>query len=557
VLAVVPLADYILDPTLNKPSRVTVVVLQILSGVGIVPSFATFGSVFIAANLLKGGCAVSIRYAILRIRYRVIRGLFSDALQMFFRARWEFFSGSEQGKLLGTLNKEIDAIGNTLDQIATQFAQMIQLAIYLAVPMMLNPEMTIIAIGLVSLFAVPFLMLHRLGYRLGQRNTETANKVMGVLEEVLQTVRLVLSFGRQEQARQRYIDVWDAHIHATLRSQTLALAIPEFYKPLAMLAAVIAMGVSLQRESNVSELAAVMWSLLAAMPIISSLVQRNISISNFLPSYEQLVSLREDAIRHEEVLGTLTFVRLNEGITLDCVSFNYPGRENALVDIHLQLRKGEMTALVGESGSGKSTIVDLVLGLQIPARGQVQLDGISLKQWQQNSFRQRIGYVPQDPLLFHSSIRENLLWAQGSASEEDLWQVLSMANAVEFVRALPENLDTVVGDRGLRLSGGQRQRIALARALLRKPELLILDEATSALDSESELLIQQAIGRLAHQTTILVIAHRLSTVACADHIYVLRRGRIVEQGPFDTLSRREGGFLHSMLRLQAGQSGLV
>lgn len=554
VLALVPLADYIFDSTLAKPSKVTLAVLHVLSGVGVVPTFGIFGGLFVVTNLLKGSLEVGIRYAILRIKYRVVRGLFGDALQTFFRARWEFFSGSEQGKLLGTLNKELNTIGDTLGQIATQFAQVIQLVIYLAVPVMLNPLMTIIAIGLAGLFAAPFLMLHKQSYQLGQRNNSTASKALGVLAETLQAARLVLSFGRQEQARQRYLDAWDEHTQATLRSQTLASAIPQFFKPLAMLAAVIAMGISIQRQGNVSELAAVLWSLLAAMPILSGLVQGNLSISNFLPSYEQLVSLREEAARHEEVPGERAFTQLNEGIALDHVQFTYPGRTSTLVNVSLKLRKGQMTALVGESGSGKSTIVDLVLGLQLPAQGQVLLDGIPLQQWRQNSFRQRIGYVPQDPQLFHDSIRGNLVWAQGDTTEKELWQALAMANADGFVRALPQGLDTVVGDRGLRLSGGQRQRIALARALLRKPELLILDEATSALDSESELLIQQAIDQLAQKTTILVIAHRLSTVARAGQVYVLRQGSVVEQGAFDVLSRREGGVLHGLLRLQSSHS---
>jgi ATP-binding cassette subfamily B protein len=209
-----------------------------------------------------------------------------------------------------------------------------------------------------------------------------------------------------------------------------------------------------------------------------------------------------------------------------------------------------MVALVGESGSGKSTVTDLVLGLQIPGKGQVLIDGVPLGDWKQNSFRERVGYVPQDPQLFHSTIRDNLLWSYADAKEDDLWEALRLANAAAFVKELPQGINTVVGDRGVRLSGGQRQRIALARALLRKPELLILDEATSALDSESERLIQQSIEQVAHDTTILVVAHRLSTIAKADQVYVLRQGRVVEEGPFSVLSVRPGGILNAMLAAQ-------
>ena len=210
-----------------------------------------------------------------------------------------------------------------------------------------------------------------------------------------------------------------------------------------------------------------------------------------------------------------------------------------------------MTALVGESGSGKSTITDLVLGLQIPDQGQVLIDGVPLNEWQQNSFRARVGYVPQDPQLFHSSIRDNLLWSFALASESDLWNALQLANAAAFVNSLPQGIDTIVGDRGIRLSGGQRQRIALARALLRKPELLILDEATSSLDSESEFLIQQSIEQVVQDTTILVVAHRLSTLAKADQVYVLSHGRILEEGSFTALSAKSGGMLNSMLAAQS------
>ena len=550
ILAIVPMADFLLDPSLTKPSRITQVVIGAFATFGWSLTFWTLGILFVSFNLLKGALEVAIRYAILRIKYAVVRGLFGDALRTFFRARWEFFSSSDHGQLLNTLNKELNTIGDTLGHLATLLAQIVQLCIYLAVPLWLNATMTLTALGLALLLGLPFMLLHRVSYRLGKRNTETANVVMGVLSEVLQAARLILGFGRQDHARERYLSAFDQHVQVTLRLQILGTAVPKFFQPLAMLAAVVAMGFALQQQARISELAAVMWSLLASLPILAALLQGNISVSNFLPSYEQLVSLRKRAAEFEEVEGPRVFSRLDRGIELKDVNFTYPGRVQTLSKVNLSIRKGQMTALVGESGSGKSTVTDLVLGLQVPGQGQVLIDGVPLSDWKQNSFRERVGYVPQDPLLFHASTRDNLLWSFEHADETDLWKALRLANAEEFVRELPHGIDTMVGDRGVRLSGGQRQRIALARALLRKPELLILDEATSALDSESERLIQQSIERVAHDTTILVVAHRLSTIAKADQVYVMRKGKVVEEGSFLALSKKPGGFLNTMLAAQ-------
>jgi ATP-binding cassette subfamily B protein len=550
VLAIVPMADFLLDPSLGKPSRITQVVLRFFSGISMSPSFWFFGFFFVGFNLLKGTLEVAIRYAILRIKYAVVRGLFGDALHTFFKARWEFFSGSEQGRLLNTLNKELNTIGDTLGQLATLFAQVIQIGIYLAVPLWLNAPMTLTALGLTVLFGVPFMLLHRISYRLGKRNTETANVLMGVLSEVLGAARLILGFGRQAQSRERYLMAFDRHVHVTLRSHTLATVVPSFFKPLAMLSVVIAMGFTIQQQARISELAAVMWSLLAAMPILSDLLQGNIQISNFLPSYEQLISLREKAAKVEEIEGRRIFTQMERGVELKDLDFTYPGRIQTLKGLNIHIPKGQMTALVGESGSGKSTVTDLVLGLQIPERGQVLIDGVSLGDWKQNSFRERIGYVPQDPLLFNGSIRDNLLWSFEQAKEDDLWGALRLANAEDFVKELPQGIGTLVGDRGVRLSGGQRQRIALARALLRKPDLLILDEATSSLDSESELLIQQSMEQVAQDTTILVVAHRLSTIAKADQVYVMRHGRVVEEGSFKALSIKPDSILKGMIDAQ-------
>ena len=550
MLAIIPMADILIDPSLIKVSRITTYVISGFNWLTISISFWSFGILFVILNLLKGFLEVGVKYAILKIKYAVIHGLFGDSLEMFFKARWGFFSSASNGVLLNTLNKELSTIGDTLGHIAMLFAQVIQLFIFLAVPLWLNSSLTLTVLGCSIVLGLPFLLLNKVSYRLGKRNTETGNDAMGVLSELLQAARIILGFGKQRQSKERYLAAFNKHVTVTLLSQTLSTAIPKFFQPMAMMSVVIAMGMAINNNTPISELSAVMWSFLAALPILAALLQGNISINNFLPSYEQLVILRDKAIEHAEVEGSNTFSTLKSEITFKDLTFTYPGRDRTLYDLNLKIQKGKMTALIGESGSGKSTITDLVLGLQIPEQGEVLIDGISLNDYKQNTFRKRIGYVPQDPLLFHCSVRDNLIWSCGDATEHDIWNALRLANAEKFVKELPEGLDTFVGDRGVRLSGGQRQRIALARALLRKPELLILDEATSALDSESEQLIQQSIEHVAKDTTILVVAHRLSTIAKADQVYILNKGSVIEEGSFQTLSKKHGSILNGMLDSQ-------
>jgi ATP-binding cassette subfamily B protein len=238
-------------------------------------------------------------------------------------------------------------------------------------------------------------------------------------------------------------------------------------------------------------------------------------------------------------------------LEFDHVTFHYPTRRetSALNDFSLVVKPRERLAVVGPSGAGKTTIFQLAERFYDPREGRVLLDGVDLREADPADVRRRIAMVPQETIMFAASARDNLRYGNWDASEEQLWQAARDANAEEFLRALPDGLDTYMGEGGARLSGGQRQRIAIARALLRDAPLLLLDEATSALDAESERLVQDALDRLMEDRTTIVIAHRLATVRAADRIVVMDQGNIVEEGTHATLTRREGLYAR-LARLQ-------
>ncbi|WP_433708462.1 ABC transporter ATP-binding protein [Paenibacillus illinoisensis] len=244
--------------------------------------------------------------------------------------------------------------------------------------------------------------------------------------------------------------------------------------------------------------------------------------------------------------------------SLECIDVNYRYEGSStysLEHVTASIPAKGMTAIVGKSGAGKSTLIDLIMGLVRPESGQILIDGVPLSEEQLLAWRSSIGYVSQDPFLFHTSIRENLRLVDPDASEEQMWQALQFSSSAAFVRKLPHGLDTMIGDRGIRLSGGERQRLVLARAMLRNPSVLILDEATSALDSENEQHIHEALERLKGHVTIIVIAHRLSTIRTADRVIVLEEGRVIQQGGYQQLSTDPVGTFSKLLNMQAGVVG--
>lgn len=244
--------------------------------------------------------------------------------------------------------------------------------------------------------------------------------------------------------------------------------------------------------------------------------------------------------------------RYNGHIDLQNISFSYPSRSDVIVlsDINFEVPSGRRIALVGSSGAGKSTIAQLLLRFYDPSSGRILIDDKDISTLNPIELRSNIAIVPQDVLLFGTTIRENVLYGNHSASEEELIDACKKAQAYEFIMSFPEGMETMVGERGVKLSGGQRQRIAIARALLKNPSILILDEATSSLDAESERLVQLALEEVMKGRTSIIIAHRLSTIREVDCIYVLDQGKIIESGTHDDLYSRPESIYHSLARLQ-------
>ncbi len=543
VLSIAPIVDILVNPDPKEMSSLTQTLVVWIEAIGISVNVINMCLVFLAINITKTLLGITVTHSMLKIKYAMQREILCGTFAKFFRARWFFFSSGERGKLLNTFVRESGVFGDTIAASSRLIANVVQVLLYLFVPFSISWQVTSISLITGVSLAIPFLLFGKVNRRFGSLNTTTSNKIASIIQESLSSAKVILGFGNQRYSVSGLYKAFDAHRDVSIKSQTLSYAIPSTYYPLGLVVIIISLTTAQKLAVPFSETVVLLYALLRAIPLIGEIVGQKNQVENYFPSYVQVKSLQARADKFRQKTGSVYFGDLEEEIKVTNLCFSYPGvSDQVLKDVNINIKKGTMVAVVGESGAGKSTLIDLIMGLSEPVAGNIKVDGLILPEIDIVSYRKRLGYVPQDSMLFNMTIRENMLWSKEDSTDEEIDFACERANATEFIEQLPEGYDTVVGDRGVRLSGGQIQRIALARAILRKPALLVLDEATSALDSSSERLIQQSLETIALETTMLCIAHRFSTIVRADIIYVLDKGQVVEEGTYSELIRLNGYF---------------
>ena len=504
---------------------------------------------------------LSSAHALLSARVLTLQPALDRAMLQHFRQRlYEAFLRSEWSLAArGRVSDRVHAVMTDVERVTALTYQSLNLiagavlfAVYLTVALRVSAPLT----GIVLLCGIGLLIVQRRGSRessdASRRYADASASLHHLVAESLAGLKTVKSYGAEQRTADRARGV-DQYLAATYRSAMRGFARSKLRFDLGSTVALVAV---LYAAIRVLQLPAA--SLLLILLLFARLLPRVATIQAAwqqfqaaLPGFNRAMMLLETHEgRPESVPAGEPVPPLARDIRFDKVCYAYEGAAApALSNVSLAIRAGTTTAIVGPSGAGKSTLADVLMGLLTPAAGQVQVDGAVLGLSRVAAWRQRIGYVAQDTVLFNDTIRANLSWAVPDASESAMLAALDAA-AATFVLALPDGLDTVIGDRGVRLSGGERQRLALARAILRHPDVLLLDEATSALDSEHERRIQDAIERLHGRVTIVVITHRLTTVREADVIHVLDGGRLVESGSWNTLLADSRGRFHQLCEAQ-------
>jgi subfamily B ATP-binding cassette protein MsbA len=503
-------------------------------------------SVILSAVLFANIFRFLASLIVAKTRVRVITNLRKSAFQALLSFDQGYFSNQKKGDVISRMTTDVQEI--ELSVVATLkvlFKEPLLILGYFTALFSISAELTLYTLLLIPLAGGVISVIARKLKKRARKAQESLGRINNVLDEAITGMRIIKAFSAKKHVQNRFdkeVDNYGSNSFQIISRFNLASPVSEFLG-VAVLSLILLIGGSMVLDDS-SDLAAAQFIgfLILFSQVLNpakSLASSFSNINRGIASAERVFELIDTKTEIKEAIDAKALHSFEKSIVFKNVSFAY-GKASVINDISFEVKKGQVVALVGPSGGGKSTITDLIPRFYDTSTGQVMVDGIDIKELKIEDLRNQMGIVTQESILFNDSVANNILFGQSQISEDKLKAAARIANAHDFIENLESGYHTNIGERGAKLSGGQRQRICIARAIIKNPPILILDEATSSLDSVSEKLVQDAIIKLMENRTTIVIAHRLSTIQHADLIYVIDKGKIVEQGNHDSLIKKNG-----------------
>jgi ATP-binding cassette, subfamily B, bacterial MsbA len=520
--------------------------LEYASGLSEATRLAVIAATMVALIALKSAIVYAHFAPSAWLSGRVARDLRRDLFRQVVDVGYVFLARRGHGRIYNTIDSETWRTSDALDVLSQLVASACAVAVFIVLLLLISVPMTLaVAVGAV-LVSLLMRRLRRLASEYGEIAVTANAGLSERILEALNNMRVIRAFGREGAELARFEGTAERVRRTFFRLELVQGMVPPatelLYVPLLLGIVFFAW----QTGIGLPSLLAFLLMCYRLQPHIRNLDHKRVELAGASGAVMEVAALLREDDKPRVVSGGVPFRGLRDAVRFVDVGFRYDGEENGarpvLSGVSLEIRRGSVTAIVGASGAGKSTIINLLYRLFDPDEGEILVDGRPLRELDLAAWRRRLAIAGQDAELVTGTIRDNIAYGRPEADDAMIRAAARAADADGFIRALAAGYDTPIGPRGITLSGGQRQRIALARALLREPEILILDEATNALDSVSEYAIQKALEALAGRTTLVIIAHRLSTVRGAHHLVVLGEGRVLEQGPPRDLLEAEGVF---------------
>lgn len=465
----------------------------------------------------------------------------------YINSDYQFFLENKQGGLIYNIILAPGKLGNCLNYIPDMITAILMTVTIGTLLMSISVYVTLflIIVGLAFNF-LTHLLASRVSYHIGTERAVVSMETNVVVNEFIDGIKHIKVFGSFESWLNNFTSSVRRFKNLVIKD-AIWLAIPERFVQMILPVIMISIALFLRYlntspEFLLSNLAAIgiyTYAFYRLIPYLTSFGRLRMQIMGALPDVEILYNILNQKTNNIKD-GNISVNSFTKEIKFENVSFSYKGKKDILKDINISIEKGKITAIVGTSGAGKSTLVNLILKLFKSDKGRITIDGIDINEIKYSSLANLIGVVSQETFIFNASIKDNILFGLKGILFDKIVEATRLANAHEFIVGFPNGYETIVGDKGLKLSGGQRQRIAIARAILRCPQILIMDEATSSLDYYSEALVQQSINAVSKNRTVIVIAHRLSTIINADKIVVLHKERVHEEGSHNELIKQNG-----------------
>ncbi len=531
-----PIFDNILNNNLSNSSFITQKIYHLFGNLSLEPTIEILLLLFILSTLASSLLSTLCVYFSEKIKFSYGHHLMSVTLKNLFSLKWKFFSKVKQGTLLNTLNRELQIIISTLSIFARVIANLVQFLIIVILPLTISWKLVLVMFGTIIIIFLPFIKVSKYAKKIGDIDSQAHRNFLSILQEILTGLKIVVGNSLQNSSINQILGKYLTLIKVAILRAVMFAGISNAILPVTAIGFTILYFVSFNfLELTLVELTVVIASFMRMTSKLGLVVREKSQLDSSLASLRQLNFINKKNKKFIFKNGKKIIKKFNSKIEFKNVNYSYDQKNLVLKKCNIDFIKGKIYGIMGESGSGKTTIIDLIMGFDFPTKGNIKIDNENIEEINLDKLRKKIGYISQETILFNTSILNNILWTNSNANKKDVEKIIKKSKAFNFIKKLPNGLNTLAGDRGASLSGGQIQRISLLRAMIKDPEIIILDEGTSALDIINEKHVIQFLTRYKGIKTIIIVAHKLSALQHSDKIYILNNGNILKKTTYKKL----------------------